>query len=67
MHIPDTDYIISGSLDHTLKIWDYKTYALINTLHGHDDGVRSVAHIQNTNFIVSGSEDKSVKIWNYKT
>lgn len=24
-HIPNTDYIVTGSSDNTLKIWNYKT------------------------------------------
>jgi WD40 repeat protein len=32
IHIPDTKYIISGSHDKTLIIWNYETYEHINTL-----------------------------------
>ena len=67
IHIPDTKYIISGSYDKTLRIWNYETYEHINTLYGHDNGVSSLTHIKNTKYIVSGSDDKSVKIWNYET
>ena len=31
IHIPDTKYIISGSGDKTLIIWNYETYEYINT------------------------------------
>ena len=48
IHIPDTKYIISGSSDKTLRIWNYETFEHINTLYGHEERVLSVAHIQNT-------------------
>jgi WD40 repeat protein len=67
IHIPNTKYIISGSHDKTLIIWNYESYEHINTLKCHDDFVTSLTHIKNTKYIVSGSEDKSVKIWNYET
>jgi WD40 repeat protein len=67
IHIPDTKYIISGSIDKTLIIWNYKTYEHINTLYGYDGSVNSLTHIKDTKYIVSGSDDKSVKIWNYET
>ena len=67
MHIPGTKYIISGSDDKTLRIWNYKTKKHIITLKGHNDYVRSVAYIKDTKYIVSSSNDKSVLIWNYKT
>ena len=39
---PDGSYIISGSADKTIKIWDTKTKQLLNTLEGHTDTVYSV-------------------------
>ena len=47
-HIPGTKYIVSGSSDKTLRIWNYETFEHINTLYGHEERVLSVAHIQNT-------------------
>ncbi len=67
MYIPGTKYIVSGSIDKTLRIWSYETYEHINTLKGHDGYIYSVDYIQNTKYIVSSSSDKSVKIWNYET
>ena len=32
IHIPGTNYILSGSQDKTMRIWNYETYEHITTL-----------------------------------
>ena len=64
-HILNTKFILSGSDDNSIKIWNYETYELVQTLTGHTDTVRSIVYIPNTKYIVSGSLDKTIKIWNY--
>lgn len=66
-HVHNSKYIISCSEDKTIKIWNYETYSLINTLSNHTESATSLEHIANTKFILSGSIDKSIKIWNYET
>src|SRR5262245_55249646 len=39
----DGRYVISGSDDSTIKLWDTATGALIRTLQGHSDAVTKVA------------------------
>ena len=56
------DYIISGSGDRTIKIWNYDGKC-IHTLSGHSDYVASIATTKD--YIISGSDDKTIKIWNY--
>lgn len=71
----NTDRIISGSTDHTIKIWDRDpqqgVYRLLQTLGvannqdhvlGHSYAVWSVAHL-GEDHIISGSGDKTIKIW----
>ena len=40
---PDGSTILSGSLDHTLKLWRTCDGSLINTLHGHTDYVTTTS------------------------
>jgi WD40 repeat protein len=40
----DGQILASGSNDHTIKLWDTKTGAELQTLKGHVDWVRSVAY-----------------------
>ena len=63
----DGKYIVSGSHDKTIKIWDIKTAECLKTLEGHKYSVNSVAISPNGKYIVSGSSDSTIKIWNIKT
>ena len=57
-------YIVTGSSDKTLKIWDpinLKENSIAN-LKGHKGCIYSIAQIEK-NKIISGSEDATMKIW----
>lgn len=53
--------LITGSLDKTIKIWNFQTGQCISTYRGHTDSVLSID--SNKSIIVSGSADKTVRIW----
>lgn len=60
--------IVSGSYDHSIKIWSATNGALLHTLRSHTDRVYAVTTYEdplqdNAVFIVSGSRDKTIKIW----
>ncbi|MDD5067750.1 MAG: hypothetical protein PHF84_11960 [bacterium] len=59
---PEGKYIISGSKDRTLKLWDISG-KLRKTFEGHSDSVNSVCFSPDGKFIASGSSDKSVRLW----
>ena len=59
----NTKLILSGSGDNSIKIWNYETNELVQTLTGHTNTVKSILYIPNTKYIVSGSYDKTIKIW----
>ncbi|WNL35109.1 WD40 repeat domain-containing protein (plasmid) [Arcobacter cryaerophilus gv. pseudocryaerophilus] len=63
----DGKYIISGSVDKTIKIWDFKTSECLRTLEGHVDAISIVTISKDGKYIVSGSKDKTIKIWDFKT
>ena len=62
----DNRYIISGSLDKTIKIWDTQANVLINTLSGHTSSIMKVAISPDNKYIASGSRDKTVKLWDFE-
>jgi len=50
----DSQQIISGSRDYTIKIWDPKTGDLIKKLDKHESGVTGICHSFDKKYIISG-------------
>ena len=58
--------LITGSGDHTVKIWNLDTSEILHSLVGHCDWIRSVATSRDMDdhpIIVSASADKSLIVW----
>ena len=55
--------IVSGSDDHTLKLWDASSGQEIMPLKGHKGWVDCVAFSPDGKKIVSGSYDFTLKVW----
>lgn len=60
-------YIVSGSDDRMVKIWDYQTKQCIQTLSGHTNNVSYTLFHPTLPIILTGSEDGTVKIWHGST
>jgi len=63
----DGQYALSGSRDHTLKLWNVLSGREIRTFKGHTDVVSSVSYTPDGRFAVSASWDKTVKMWDVAT
>lgn len=63
----DNQFLVSGSADCTVKIWELKTGLLIATLSDHSEPVYSVAITPDNQKVVSGSSDNTIKIWQLNT
>jgi len=62
---PDGRYIVSGSGDSTIWLWDAQTGKQVgHPLQGHTSSVNSVAFSPDGRHIVSGSWDKTIQLWN---
>ncbi|ETV99675.1 hypothetical protein H310_07741 [Aphanomyces invadans] len=57
----DDRYMVSASMDATIRVWSRRSFHCYNILKGHTDVVCTVA--LNVTFLVSGSHDSTVGIW----
>ena len=64
---PDGKQAVSGSDDHTLRVWDLQTGDCLRTLQGHTRQVRAVALTPDGKQAVSGSVDCTLRVWDLQT
>ena len=63
---PDGKYIVSGSEDNTIIIWNPDNGKFSQRLEGHTKTVRSIIWSTDSKTLFSCSEDGSVKVWRVK-
>lgn len=56
-------FLISGSRDKTIKVWDVSAGTCLFTLIGHDNWVRGVCWHPGGKYIISVSDDKTLRVW----
>ncbi|KAF2680459.1 WD40 repeat-like protein [Lentithecium fluviatile CBS 122367] len=59
------NYMFTGSLDGTIRLWHVPSGRCVHRFFGHIEGVWSLA--ADSLRLVSGAEDKSIKIWDPRT
>lgn len=60
---PDGRWIVTGSFDNTLRLWNAKTLEHSGTFTGHDGLVLTVAVSPDGSRLASGSLDETIKLW----
>ena len=61
---PKRPLLVSGSLDDTVRVWDWQTGQALYTLPAHDRGVNCVAIGSGGQVLVSCGDDATIKVWN---
>jgi WD40 repeat protein len=64
---PDGQFILSGSYDNTIKLWEVSTGQEIRTFVGHSHYVNAIALSPDSQFVLSGSADQTLKLWELAT
>jgi coatomer subunit beta' len=60
-------YLISGSDDRTVKVWDLATKAVIHSLEGHSHNVTAVLCHPTLPLLITAAEDGECRVWNATT
>jgi WD40 repeat protein len=65
----DRQYLVSGSHDYTVRVWDVATGIQLRIMTGHENEVSSVAFSGDGKKlrVVSGSDDCTVRVWDTMT
>ena len=60
----DNKYVISGSADNNIIIWNFLEKRQEAILRGHTSWVDTLALTSDNKYVISGSLDKTIRIWN---
>ena len=63
----DSKFIVTGSEDSFVKIWEFSDRSLYAILEGHREAVLSVAVTEGDKFVVSGACDKVIIMWDIES
>ena len=58
----DGKWIVSGSSDNTVRIWDLETASVISVLEGHASRIWDVSSMKSGGRVASASGDGTVKV-----
>ena len=62
----DGKFIVTGSKDASLRVWDFDERKLVACYYGHTSYVNCVIVSSDSGFVVSGSNDRLLIVWDLK-
>ncbi|GAP96275.1 nSTAND1 domain-containing NTPase [Leptolyngbya sp. NIES-2104] len=63
---PTNRYVVSGSTDKTLRLWNWEQGLVTPAFVGHEGEVNAVAFGHNGQYIISASDDGTIRLWNFQ-
>ncbi|MGF1456269.1 MAG: TIR domain-containing protein, partial [Alphaproteobacteria bacterium] len=60
---PDGGTVLTGSRDHTARLWDSASGQTLQVLEGHDGAVYSAVFSPDGRTVLTGSEDGTARLW----
>jgi F-box and WD-40 domain protein MET30 len=57
--------LISGSYDHTVRVWNMDTGAQVRCMRGHTRAIRALQFDEIK--LITGSMDRTLRVWNWRT
>ncbi len=66
-HALDEDLLLSGGKDALLKIWNWKTMELIQSIPAHNYVIYDIVFLEGGKTFATASRDKTIKIWDSAT
>ena len=61
------DFLVSGSMDHSCRLFDIPSQSQLSILRGHVDSVNKVKFLPFSNTFATASADKSISLWDIRT
>jgi WD40 repeat protein len=60
---PDGRYVVSGSWDQTMKVFEVGTWKCVATLRGHTGTITHMVATKDCRYLVSAGSDNNVRVW----
>ncbi|WVR06314.1 nuclear distribution protein PAC1 [Kwoniella sp. DSM 27419] len=56
-------FVVTGSRDKAVKLWDTLSGQVLKTFVGHDNWIRALVFHPSGKYLLSASDDKTIKVW----
>ncbi len=66
LSIPDSDKLVLGCSDGTIRIWNWRRRQVSTVFEGHTAGIASLCLTSDPYQIVTGSSDQTIRVWDIR-